>query len=116
MTVLATYSEIIFRSLPTPFDSFYSNAFTTLLSYDIQNNSSYIDTLYQYYIHNKNLAKSAQSLFIHKNTVSYRINKVREIFSFNIENALFRYQFLTSYYVKELADAGLISTADSFNC
>lgn len=99
-----------------PFDSFYSNAFTTLLSYDIQNNSSYIETLYQYYIHNKNLAKSAQSLFIHKNTVSYRINKVREIFSFNIENALFRYQFLTSYYVKELADAGLISTADSFNC
>ncbi|WP_365938347.1 hypothetical protein [uncultured Cloacibacillus sp.] len=53
---------------------------------------------------------------MHKNTVSYRINKVREIFSFNIENALFRYQFLTSYYIKELADAGLISTADSFNC
>lgn len=50
-----------------------------LLRYDQENASFLMDTLFQYLLHNANTALTAKSMSIHKNTILYRLNLIRDI-------------------------------------
>ena len=49
--------------------------------YDQANKSEFIDTIYLYLLTNKSLNETAKRLYIHKNTISYRLEKIKELFS-----------------------------------
>lgn len=57
--------------------------FQTLLKYDEENNSDYIETL-QAYLNYRNVADAAGALHIHRNTMNYRIQKIEEITGLNL--------------------------------
>ncbi len=50
-----------------------------LIQYDEKHSSSYADTLYEYMNNTYNLSTTAKKLFIHKNTMLHRLNRIREI-------------------------------------
>ncbi|MGI9861696.1 PucR family transcriptional regulator ligand-binding domain-containing protein [Moorella naiadis] len=50
-----------------------------LIDYDRKNHTDLLSTLKIYLDHNCNLKKTAPALFLHPNTIKYRINKIREI-------------------------------------
>lgn len=50
-----------------------------LMEYDQHNGTELMDTLYVYLEHACSSAEAAQALFIHKNTLLYRISKIRDI-------------------------------------
>ena len=50
-----------------------------LLEYDKENGTALTDTLYVYLEHVGSTASAAQALFIHKNTMLYRIARIKEI-------------------------------------
>lgn len=54
--------------------------------YDIEHNTNYFETLFQYLACNKSLAKTSKVLFIHKNTVTYRITKIKELFNLDFND------------------------------
>jgi len=54
-----------------------------VLDYDIKKNSELITTLKSFINNNANYDDTADELFIHKNTVRYRINKIYELTSLN---------------------------------
>lgn len=50
-----------------------------LMEYDRENHTNLLETLYQFLRSSQNLREASEVLFIHKNTLSYRIGKIKEI-------------------------------------
>lgn len=67
--------------------------------YDNKNKSNYIDTLYIYLISNDSINEVSKKLYIHKNTVLYRLNKLKEEFNIDYSNANNRLVYLNSILI-----------------
>ena len=57
-----------------------------LLDYDSINNSDLFKTLYEFLKHERNLVKTANILNVHRNTLVYRINKINQVTSIDLDN------------------------------
>jgi DNA-binding PucR family transcriptional regulator len=57
-----------------------------LQKYDAENGTSLIDTLDKYLIHVNDPVAAAEALFIHRNTLLYRINKIKELTGLDLNN------------------------------
>lgn len=57
-----------------------------LYEYDRQNGTEYLETLYQYLLHDRNAVQAAKVLYVHRNTMSYRLEKLREMLTFDMED------------------------------
>lgn len=58
-----------------------------LLNYDKEKGTDYMSTLLEFMEHNMNVKKTADMLFIHKNTLIYRIEKIKSIMNESFENS-----------------------------
>lgn len=58
-----------------------------LIDYDRANGSSLVDTLYEYLKDSKNPKAVYEKLYIHKNTLYYRLDKIKQIMGVNYEAA-----------------------------
>ena len=58
---------------------YYLAVLDPIIKYDINCNSELIDTLMKYVESNGNIKSTAEKLFLHENTVRYRINKISEL-------------------------------------
>lgn len=70
---------------------------------DIKNETNNINTIYHYLAYDKSLAIASKKLFIHKNTVSYRLLKINENYNIDFndsyQNKIYLYSiFLIKYY------------------
>lgn len=52
---------------------------------DEKNNTDYVETLRSYLYFQKSIQKTASHLFVHRNTINYRIQKIKEITEFNLD-------------------------------
>ena len=57
----------------------------SLAAYDRKKGSSYCETLYYYLICCHSLKKTCDALFTHRNTILYRIRKMQEDFSIQLD-------------------------------
>ena len=73
-----------------------------LVEYDSQNNTSYTQNLYQYLIHERNLAHTSLALHLHRNSLSYRIEKIQEIMKVDLDDSDIRLHLLLSYKIIDL--------------
>mgnify|MGYP001205419207 CR=1 FL=1 len=64
--------------------SYYHDLFSALLDYDRSNKTTLMQTLESYIDHNAHLASTAKALFIHENTLKYRLNKIRSLINADI--------------------------------
>ena len=67
-----------------------------LNQYDQMNSTEYCDTLYQYILAACNLSATAKTLQIHRNTMSYRLEKIIQISEINLSSGEELYQFYTT--------------------
>ncbi len=65
---------------------FYHPAVDKIVEYDRQNGSELLPTLREYLRYVDNPTLVAEHLFIHKNTLFYRIGKIRELFGLDLKN------------------------------
>lgn len=63
----------------------FQNTLGKILEYDEQHESSLLNTLRVYLEEEGNISKSSQKLFIHRNTMVYRINKINGLLGMEIE-------------------------------
>lgn len=68
-----------------------------LLDYDTLHESNLAKTLYTYLIYERNLAAAAKSLFIHRNTLVYRMKKIDQMVSIDYNNPAERQYMILSY-------------------
>ena len=60
------------------------SAVIRLKDYDKIHNTEYLNSLYTYIINAGNIVSSAEALFIHRNTMSYRMGKIQEIVNIDL--------------------------------
>ena len=60
-------------------EQIYEETIADLDRYDRQNNTEFLHTLEKYFENNYSVAQTAEALFIHRNTMTGRLNKISEI-------------------------------------
>lgn len=65
-------------------------------NYDALHGTEYFETLFKYLDCNKSLSETAKALFVHKNTVSYRITKIKELFELDFNDFYTSFQLYYS--------------------
>ncbi len=79
-----------------------------IYNYDRTNNTSLLETTYQYLLNNKSLSETSRIMFVHKNTVTYRLDRTKDLFDINFDNAENNLSFMYS--------ASIIKYLDSIKC
>ncbi|PNV60654.1 hypothetical protein C0033_17990 [Clostridium sp. chh4-2] len=79
-------------------------ALIALERYDKKYGNNLKDVLYLYLTNDRNSAKTAKDLFIHRNTMLYKINKIEEIIGQSLDDHLLRERLLFSFHILEYID------------
>jgi purine catabolism regulator len=66
--------------------SFCNETLGALTRYDREQNSNLVATLEAFFGHHGNLSQTAEALFIHRNTLQYRMDRIAEIASLDLDN------------------------------
>jgi purine catabolism regulator len=66
---------------------FYNEAMDKLVTYDQENELSLIPTLEQYFTCNESIKETANQLFIHVNTLKYRLQKIKQVTGLSLQNS-----------------------------
>lgn len=65
---------------------FHDETIGDLEVYDKVNNTDYVELLISYFDNNCKINETAKSLYLHRNTVNYKINKIEEILDLNLND------------------------------
>jgi purine catabolism regulator len=66
--------------------SFCNEIVGKLVEYDRTQGTDLLETLTSYFAHNGNLSQTAEALFVHRNTLLYRMDRIREISGHDLDN------------------------------
>ncbi len=69
-----------------PLNNFYHPAVVEIHEYDKKHKTNLLETLKEYIDHPDNPTIVSEHLFVHKNTLFYRMNKMKEIFGINLSD------------------------------
>ncbi len=61
-----------------------------LIEYDSQNRGSLVKTVEAYFDHHGNISQTAESLFVHRNTLLYRMERIEELTNMNLDQSNMR--------------------------
>lgn len=78
--------KLLFEIGPEKLSLYYREIIEPLHDYDRKNNTDLVDSLFAYFEENGNAAKTAKRLFVHRNTLDYRLKKIEEISGRNLDD------------------------------
>lgn len=81
--------------------NFYHPAVTQLETYDLTHGTDFGKTLFTFLKEERNYAKTAADLYVHRNTVQYRVEKIIELTGLDLENFATRLHLLLSFGMKD---------------
>lgn len=111
-------SYLLFDRIPnSDLNNYCHEQIRQLWDYDLEHGTELCATLQVYLEQAKSLAKTADILFVHRNTVRYRINRCMELLGNSLEdgNEIFAYILslrIREYYVKICHTRPMIKQAD----
>ena len=85
----------------TLLENFVHNILYSLTAYDKKYNTNLIQTLEVYLNKNCNLNQTAEILFIHRNTIKYRLQRIEEITNTSLDDAFTRLNFFNAILIKK---------------
>ena len=103
-----SYSDYMFHHMGEivsekyPLADFYHPGIVAIQDYDKAHNTNFLETLRLYLIHIDNPGAIAKQLYIHKNTVFYRIAKLKEQFHLNLDDGDERFKIHLTIKLMEM--------------
>jgi PucR family transcriptional regulator, purine catabolism regulatory protein len=82
---LGIYRLFFQMSVHNEMQSLYNETLLKLKDYDDKNSTNLLETLIVYIEQNRNLGKTAETLYVHRNTMKYRIKRIEEILECNLK-------------------------------
>ena len=73
-----------------------------LEEYDHANDSALEDTLLAYYMNGFNMSRTAESLYVHRNTLQYRFNKITELLGIELDDYMDYLELVNCILVKRM--------------
>jgi hypothetical protein len=98
---LGIFQLLYCNSDPDLLQVMYQRALGVLEKYDMEHDTDYINTLRIYLLSDCNLIESAARLFTHRNTIVYRIRKIKDLLGTELDNSSVKFDLLMAFYVKE---------------
>lgn len=99
---LGIYKIFCQDHLKDELQSFYNSTLKDLVDYDRKRDTELVKTLQVYFDTNGNLKRMSEILFTHYNTILYRINRIKEITSKNLESEHDRYGLQTALKIMNI--------------
>jgi PucR family transcriptional regulator, purine catabolism regulatory protein len=84
---LGVYRLISFLEKSEELQQYYKDSVNILAEYDRENELNLIKTLEQYFACNESLKETAESLFVHVNTLKYRLQKIKDLTGYSLQNS-----------------------------
>ncbi|MHB1318258.1 MAG: helix-turn-helix domain-containing protein [Anaerolineae bacterium] len=66
---------------------FYNETLGRLVDYDLEHNTDLVATLRAFFEHNANASETARKLYVHRNTLNYRLRRIAEIVGLDLDSA-----------------------------
>lgn len=73
-----------------------------LKKYDEKHNTNFYETLYQYLLQERNVVATAKSLFIHRNSMIYRLQRIEKLLNVNLDDPNMRIYLLLSFQIDQI--------------
>lgn len=73
-----------------------------LIEYDRQHHGQLEETLYQYLIYDGNQLSMSKHLYMHRNTINYRMTKIKELIHCDLNSFEEKLPYMLAYYVKKM--------------
>lgn len=67
-------------------EGYLSNSFKSIMAYDIKNGTEYLRTIQSYITNDTHIQNTSDELFLHKNTLFYRLKRIKELFGLDLES------------------------------
>lgn len=84
---LGIYQLLFYIDDTSKIDDYVKEILNPLLIYDKKNNQNLIDTLREYLKCGQNVSQASQNLYIHRNTMIKRVEKIEELLGCSIKNS-----------------------------
>ncbi|MCQ2496273.1 MAG: PucR family transcriptional regulator ligand-binding domain-containing protein [Lachnospiraceae bacterium] len=81
---------------------YYSHTLKPLLDYDAVNNSDLCGTLRCYLHNNGSVKETADELFVHRNTINYKLNKIEELLNIEVSSVAARTELMMAFYLQDI--------------
>ncbi len=85
-------------------ESIYNETLAPLIKHDESFGTDLLSTLEVYLKEDRNLGKAADMLFIHRNTMKYRLSKICEILDCDFEDAILNFNIQLAYKIKRFLE------------
>jgi hypothetical protein len=80
---------------------YIDNTIQPLLDYDASNHSDLVLILKSYLNHNGSVKETAEELFVHRNTVNYKLSKISDILQMDLSSLDTRVQLMISFMLQD---------------
>ena len=81
-----TVYQLLSQLPPGELRRIYLNTIAGLAEYDRANGTEFLKTLQVFYAHQFNASRAARELYVHRNTILHRLEKIREILRCDFQN------------------------------
>lgn len=89
---------------PTLYTKFVDETLGSLLQYDREHQTDYVAILQAYFENECSTVCTAQALYCHKNTLTYKLNAIKEILGYDILNNENRTKIMLSFYILRIGE------------
>lgn len=83
-------------------EDYYERVLKKLVDYDEKNNSDLQEVLKCYLDHDGSVSQTADMLFVHRNTINYKLNKIKEILGIDLSSLETRMELMMALALKEV--------------
>lgn len=80
----------------------YTNLLKPLIDYDQRHHSELENTLFYYLIYDGSQVAMAKNLYMHRNTINYRMNKVKELLNCQLNTFEEKMPYMLALYIKKV--------------
>jgi purine catabolism regulator len=95
--------RLLFHLHGTPeLTTFYDETVGKIVQHDERHNSDLIPTLKAFYASHGNLSRTADILFLHRNTVSYRLQRIEELSGLHLDDEEDRFRLQLALKLRDL--------------
>lgn len=77
---------------------YYEDLLGPLIEHDQRHGTAYVETLFRYLLNDGSLQAVANAMFTHRNTVNYRMGKIRELLNQPLDTQQQRLPYLIAYH------------------
>ncbi|QBD82638.1 hypothetical protein EPA93_44405 [Ktedonosporobacter rubrisoli] len=85
-TQLGVYRLLFYLDGQSELTDFYQETLGPLLSHDVRNDGTLIETLEGFFRYNGNLSETARAMHLHRNSLLYRLGRLEEILGHSLED------------------------------